>query len=393
MILKNTMPRFPAQPSSICQLDALKRYLKLRNWILEDLNESSLTYTGPVDDLDQSIRLVLPTSTEFQDAPSMIAKAIKLLSAIEQCSVDSMCQAVMNSSSDFLRPRILTPSNNSNISLDAAKTIISNLHGLVYYSACLEEDSQPFFARGRSIGKKYVDRCRFGQTFPGSYGVTIEMPMAPSSRESVEQMPFERRIMIRIARGLHTIQKASQEADVSVLTNAYNPGFNANLYETMQSLMQSLQECQIEFAFTWSPEYIVPPELVNMPAIRMTPASVIPFLESAAKFLRRSSESQDAIVIGKIIQLRGSEEVSEEGDDLDSSGGHGTIVIEWETEKGRRCLIRAVLSQEDYRLACNAHRDDLEISIKGKPEKPGKYLILTSPADFRVLKKDPGVNA
>jgi len=292
----------------------------------------------------------------------------------------------MNSSSDFLRPRILTPLNSSNISLDAAKTIIGNLHGLVYYAACLEEDCQPFFAKGRNIGKKYVDRCRFGQTFLGSYGVTIEMPMAPSSHENVEQMPFERRIMVRIARGLHTIRKASQEVDVSVLTNAYKQGFNANLYETMQNLMDSLQECQIEFAFTWSPEYVVPQELTNMSAIRLVPASVIPFLESAAKSLRRSSESQDTTVMGKIIQLRGSEEVTEEGDDLVFSSEHGTIVIEWETEKGRPCQIRAVLSQEDYRLACDAHRDDQAISIKGKPEKPGKYLILTSPVDFRVLK-------
>jgi hypothetical protein len=60
-------------------------------------------------------------------------------------------------------------------------------------------------------------------------------------------------------------------------------------------------------------------------------------------------------------------------------------VIEWETEKGKPCLIRAVLSQEDYKLACNAHRDGKTVSIRGKPEKPGKYLILTSPTDFKVV--------
>lgn len=152
--------------------------------------------------------------------------------------------------------------------------------------------------------------------------------------------------------------------------------------------MHSLHECQIEFAFTWSPEYLISQDLANISAIRLVPASVIPFLESAAKFLRRSSESQDTIVTGKIIQLRGSEEINEEGDDLSASNGHGMIIIEWETEKGRPCLIRAVLSQEDYRLACDVHRDNQVISIKGKPEKPGKYLILTAPSDFRVLKKE-----
>ena len=61
------------------------------------------------------------------------------------------------------------------------------------------------------------------------------------------------------------------------------------------------------------------------------------------------------------------------------------IVIEWEPEKGKPCLIRVFLSQEDYRVACDAHRDGKLISIRGKPEKPGKYLILTSSADFKIV--------
>jgi len=76
----------------------------------------------------------------------------------------------------------------------------------------------------------------------------------------------------------------------------------------------------------------------------------------------------------------------EELDDLESfSNDSGIVVIEWETERGKPRLIRAELSQEDYRLACDAHRDEKIISIRGKPEKPGKYLILTSSTDFRVL--------
>lgn len=385
MIAKNIIPA-SEEFDVACQLDSLKRYLKLKHWLLEHSDENSLVYTGPVDDLNQSIRLILPTSIAFTDAPSMIFKAVNLLSAIERCSFDSMRQTIKNSSSDFLRPRILMPLNNSNISLDVANTIIGNLHSLIYDAACLEEDFQPFFAKRRSIGKKYVDRCRFGQTFVGSYGLTIEMPIAPSSPENEAQTPFERRIMIRIARGLHAIRKASQEADVSVLTNTYKQGFNANSYETMQSLMDALQDCQIEFAFTWSPEYVVPTELTNISTIRLVPASVRPFLESAAKFLRSSSESQDTVVTGKIIQLKGNQEEPDEGEDIDSSNGHGTIVIKWENEKGKPCHIRATLSQEDYRLACDAHRDDLVISIKGKPEKLKKYLKLTSPTDFKVKK-------
>jgi hypothetical protein len=389
MSYKSIMPGSEEQSSSMCHLDALKRYLKSKNWSLTDSNEMTLAYEGPTDDTNRPIRLVLPTNAEFVDTPYMISKAIKLLSAIERCSIDNMSQSIMNSGCDFLRPRIITPSNVTNISLSVAKKIVDDLHGLIYDAACLEEDVQPFFAKRRNIGRKYVERCRFGQTFMGSFGLTIEMPISPSSPENIEQMPFERRIMVRIAHGLLALRKSSQEADVSILTNDYRKGFNANIYETMQDLMQSLMDCQIEFTFAWSTEYSLPQELSNIGMIRLIPSSVLPYLESAAKQLRKSSESQDATVTGKIVQLRGDGKIGEEDvDDLDSSSIESKmIIIEWETEKGMRSLIRAVLSQEDYKLACDAHRDGKVISVKGKPEKPGKHLILTSPTDFKVLNK------
>ena len=78
-------------------MDALKRYLKLKNWVLVNAGESSLYYEGPVDDLKQPIRLVLPVSTEFADAPDLISKAVGLLSAIERESVENMSQIIMNS--------------------------------------------------------------------------------------------------------------------------------------------------------------------------------------------------------------------------------------------------------------------------------------------------------
>jgi hypothetical protein len=387
MSIKNIMPELVNQSSLTCQLDALKRYLKLKNWSLSSSNGTSLVYEGPVDDGNRPMRLILPAHKEFEDTPAMISKAIKLLSTIGRCSIDNMCQMIMNSGCDFLRPRILTPSNAWNISLEVGKKVIDDFHGLIYDSACLEEDPQPFFAKRRNIGKKYAERCRLGQTFAGSYGFSIEMPLSPASPENTAQIPFERRVMIRIARGLMAIRKSSQEADVSVLTNDYKQGFNANLYEIMQGLMQSLQDHQIEFTFAWSPEYLLPQELVNMTAVRLVPASVLPFLESATKSLRRSSESQDTTIKGKIVRLHGDGKIGEEElDDLESSSNDsGIVVIEWETEKGKPRLIRAELSQEDYRLACDAHRDYKMISIRGKPEKPGKHLILTSSTDFRVL--------
>lgn len=379
-----TMLENKMQVSHYCNLDALKRYLKLKNWSLADSTNGCLTYVGPLDDLQRPIRVVLPSSTEYVDTPFLVAKVLNVLAVLEKRSVESLCQTIKDLTCDFLRLRIFTPSNAPNISLPLATKVINYFYHLIYDSACLEEDAQPFFPKRRNIGKKYAERCRFGQTFMTGFGFVIEMPIPPPSTEDREHVPFERRIMVRLARGFNAIRKASEEADLSILTNDYKQGFNANLYETMLELMESLQDYQVEFSFAWSPEYLTSPDLKNLNAIRIVPSSALPFLESAAKHLRRSYESQNAIVVGKIVQLRGGETEEDEIEDLETTSSNRMITIEWEIDRGKSCLIRAHLSPEEYKIACNAHRDGKTISIKGKPEKLGKHFILTASADFKI---------
>jgi len=369
------------------RLDTLKRFLKLKNWrMVGGEKDRSLVYEGPRDDTGRPVQLELPAGEHFADTPSIVAKAVKLLAAIEDRSVEDMGESIRSLGSDFLRQRIMTPSNVSTISLAMASRVIKSLSDLVFYAACLEEDAQPFFVRGRNIGKRFLEKCRFGQTFVGSFGLALEMPIAPCPSEDSAEAPFERRIMMRLARGMVSLSRAAEEADIEILTRNYQQGFNANLCETMLDLAESVQNAQMEFTFSWSPEYTPPQELKSMPPIRFMPEAAIPFLESAAKSLRKSSESQDTVIRGRIVQLRSDSRLGEEeaAEDLEGSASR-MIVVEWETEKGRPALIRAALSPEAYAQACNAHRDGKAVSIRGKPEKLGKHLILTAPADFTVL--------
>jgi len=57
----------------------------------------------------------------------------------------------------LFRPRILTPSNTSNISLEVGKKVIDDFHGLIYDSACLEEDPQPFLQKEETLEKNTLN--------------------------------------------------------------------------------------------------------------------------------------------------------------------------------------------------------------------------------------------
>jgi hypothetical protein len=54
-------------------------------------------------------------------------------------------------------------------------------------------------------------------------------------------------------------------------------------------------------------------------------------------------------------------------------------------KKGKSLAIKIALSPDEYKQACDAHRDEKTVSIDGTPEKDGKFFYLTSPKNFRVL--------
>ncbi len=102
---------------------------------------------------------------------------------------------------------------------------------------------------------------------------------------------------------------------------------------------------------------------------------------SSAKSLRKAKESQETDIIGSIIQLRA--DLDEDGEETLFQGRK--ITIKWDIGTGRSINIRAALSADDYKLACDAHKDNRRVQITGIPEKLGKSWDLTSPKHFRVL--------
>jgi hypothetical protein len=370
------------------RLDLIKRFLRARGWErVEQLNDNLLLYQGPLDDTKTAVSIALPATANAIDNKQMIDKALNLLAAIEDKSILEVTEEIANLGSDFLRPKIISPTNAPSLPLTEIKSTIDNLTNLIKYSACLEEDKQPYFSKSKRIGRTMAEKCRFGQTFIGSFGMSIEMPIPPPSSDNSKQVPFERRLMERIARGLMTIRKAVKEADPKMLINDLQRGFNANLYESMQKLIEVVPNGQMEFSFSWSVEYPLAEDLKSASKMRFSAIEITPFLESAAKTLRTCSESEEIIIQGRIIQLQAdsplADDDSEESENLANEDSR-LIVVNWENEKGKFTSIRIPLTIEQYRCACDAHRDEKKISIQGTPERKKRFLYLTSPKDFRV---------
>ncbi len=383
--MKTTDRVLPADISAmgVEDITALIRHLGWKK--IDHPNPNLLVYENGTDDNGRPIKLVLPNGNDFSDAAEKIASAIDLIAWRRGSSVEEILQLARNRGTDIFRQRLIGNTKISGLPLELAVRVIGHLRELVYYSACAEEDPQPFFEKGRKVGKDYTERCRFGHTFAGSFGLSIEMPIPPSSQPNLIQpdpdAPLERRIMYRIMRGLITASKGVREGDVAILTDDYATGFNANLCETMAGLTKSLEGLKSEYSMLWSPEFQIAEDLQHAQPVMVDPDEFRLYFESAAKTLRKVKESQEAEITGTIIQLRA---------DLEDEGGenlfHGRkITIKWEPGTGHNINIRAALSAEDYKIACDAHKESKRVQITGIPEKLGKTWDLTSPRNFRVL--------
>ncbi len=286
-----------------------------------------------------------------------------------------------NRGHDILRHRLVAEARITSLPLDLAPRIIGYLRDLVYYAACSEEDPRPFFEKGLKVGKDYAARCGFGHTFPGSFGLSIEMPIPPNPNALLvaqgQMAPFERRLMQRVVRGLVTASTGVRQGDVTLLTKDYAAGFNANSCDVMAALTETLSDVRSEYSILWSPEYSVPAELRDLEPVRVDPKVFRPYFEAAAKSLRQVRESQDTTISGTIVQLRAQD------DDEQDDGRQ--ITIRWDLGNGRSLRIRATLDPEAYKAACDAHRDRRRVAIAGRPEKQGKSWVLTSPGEFAVL--------
>lgn len=370
------------------RLDLIKRYLRVNGWTrLASNNSKLLLYQGPVDDLGRPIKIGLPFAAEFEDTKQLIHQAIELIATLQKRTFSEISEEIAHFGCDFFRQRIITPTNSSTLSLSEINRLIESLTSLIKYSARMEEDAQPFFAKSTGSGRVIADKCRFGQTFVGSFGLSIEMPVPPSLKEDDKQIPFERRVMERVARGFSVIRRALQEADAKLLIDNYKQGFNANQYESLKKCFEATPDYQMEFSFSWSNEYQISSDLRQLSPIKFFSSELVPFLETAAKSLRKLSESESVTVTGKIIQLQARGPLDEEDiDDANVSDADSPqIVIDWQIKKNKHAAIRVALSPDEYRQACDAHRDEKTVSIHGMPEKARKFLYLTSPKDFRIL--------
>lgn len=347
-------------------------------------NEKLIVFDGPIDISGERIQAVIPSEQSFRDYFIRIKELILSLSEIEEREVDEVLSDILNPNVDRLKIRVLSDiAKSGSLPFSYAAKLVKGLRDFLVAAACVEENPQPFYRRATKVGMDYANDCRFGQTQFGSFIVTIES-MVPSPTQLTlpldSEIPanehFNRRVVKRIQRGIGQLQSSLSAGDISPIVNEYKVGLNANMCEALLELKGENVGIDLEYSVDWS---INLPKPNNIPNVVKVTSEGFDYLESAAKYLRDEDESVEKEIVGNVTKLSFSDIDNDEND-------YGDRVITIRTDTPDKVInVIVPLNLNDYKLACDAHKDMKKVSVIGMLERVGNKWRLMSPDGFKVL--------
>lgn len=362
-------------------LGSLKRYLNATGW-RKYVEARGLEVFAFIEDKD--IEIVLPISSRARDTMARLVDALTTLTALERRSVHEVVADIRAVNYDLLLSRLPEAAiRHDTIRLGAAEEFIKHMPKMLAAVAHGELHVGPYFERVSSTATAYASGCRFGHTFRGSFGFTVESQVGPQTLapgEIAAAPPLGRRAILRLARGLDIIKSAIDDDAPAKIVSSYNKGLNANACEELAAIVEVPQIGEVTFDIVFSPEWGVPADVAKRHSTKIGQLQALDVIKEAAKGLRAVNYEKRRIITGKIRTLHSMEDTPA---DLFTISGLQNIIVEWESDDFGKRLVRVSLGPEDYLQAMEAHKAGRSISVFGELE--ARPWRLENSRDFKVI--------
>lgn len=365
----------------------LSAFLSRKGWQrLNHPNTKLIVFEGESLVIEQAVTVVFPSDSTFTDYYSRLNDTLRLLSKHLGIPFSKVIYYISHWNRDVMRIRIQAEVNEDQLlPFSNAADIINKYKDFVAFAACTEAEPKRFYGRVSKTGKEFADNCKFGHTFVGSFGITIESPIPLEPQLPLPgfpvSRPFHRAVTERIATGYINLNDAVLKEDPSIIVKNHRNGFSGNMCEILTNVYDSTDGREVNHSIIWASE-LTPPEHLENPTVRMTEKSYEILKNAAADLQKVDEPEEDKTVIGIITQLKSKVPPVET---IEFTGATRTIVINWEIEKQTPINIHIQIPLDEYRKACDAHKNGRKIKVIGKPEKHGKYWYLVEHHSFIVI--------
>lgn len=338
---------------------SLEEYLTLKGWerAIQFKNKNLMVFDSEIF----GARIAIPSSEKFDDFESSFCNILETIASFEERNEKEILKEIMTSYNNIIEIRVVSDSSkNGKLPLSYASDCVKGLKDLILYSTCAEENPQPVCYRPTDRSKRIIDNFKLGQTEKGSFIFNIEAQVEDTKNKQMviteyEVWPFEYRVIQRLEKAFEQIDKvAIDEEKISNLTeDGYLHGATANMCEALLKLKPENEQVKIFTTIRYASTIT---KAVGKKDCAILDSKHFWVMDEISKIYRDKTLYQDVVLTGIVTSLAKKE--------------HDHIIrntIRFTTMFDKRFRsISVSLSDKDYRLACDAHRDGVEVQISGE---------------------------
>lgn len=359
---------------------SIDRYLQLNSWNRDYrfANKNMMVYTNSRSEYPTTI--AIPANEDYDDFFIILCNVIEILAKSEKRTVNEIIKDINTTFTDRLEFRVVSEmTDDGKIPLEYASSCIEGLKELVLYSICAEQSAKPICYRATDSAKSLLDKFKLAQTEKGSFVLNIDIQVVDERNEQITfsayeaPMPFEHKVVERISTAISQIDAIVKKEYQLTETaeSAYENGITANMCDALLKIRPQSDNDRISTTIRYASSLTNKPGIIEHIDMNMDHFSVI---DELSKIYHDNKAVQDANLIGIIRSLSKKKGID---------GELQEIKLYTMFEDAPR-TVTIILSDEQYRIACDAHRDGIEVEVSGELDMSDRYWIMKNITYFAV---------
>lgn len=359
---------------------SLEKYLIFNNWIRDyDFPNRNMMVFHHNEDV-----IAFPASENLEDFYTAMPNTLRILSELLDKEEKEIIKGIATAYYDRIEFRIKSKSaENGKLPLGYAVKCIDGLKELILYSACAEQNREPICLKATNNAKEILNNFELGQTEVGSFVINIDIQVVDDVNEQLAlddtevNVAMEHKIVKRIGQALNQIEEVNAEKVNldELLPVAYEDGITANMCDALLKLKPENEDAEIETRIRYASTITKKTDSIETVSLKRNHFSI---MSEISNRYRQVEDLEQFASAGDIASLKKKR----------IDGGHFgrevTITVYYD---GAYRNIKAELGEDDYRIACDAHRDEMQVEIAGILDRRKKIWEFTHVSDFKVIQK------
>ena len=361
---------------------SMDRYLQLNGWTrnYDFANQNMMVYTSRNN---SPKTIAIPASEEFDDFYSIVSNVIELLQKKENRPANEIIKDITTTFIDRLEIRVISEiTEDGKIPLEYAADCVEGLKELILYSVCAEQSARPICYRATEYAKSLLNKFKLAQTEKGSFILNVDIQVVDENNEQTVldgcecdvPTPFEHKVIERIGTAIGQVDAIVQnQCQLSeTAETAFEDGITANMCDAFLKMRPVSDADKVTTTIRFASSLTNRTGQVKRIEMRANHFLVI---DELSKIYRDKVAIQDVNLTGIIRSLS---KRTESDSDLKTIRLYTTV-------NGSPRTVTISLSDAQYRIACDAHRDGLEVSVSGELDMSERYWVMNNVTNFLPL--------